>query len=693
MVHTPGRPAGDCLSQLVSHCGSEMRAVAFAGMQPGGLATAAKTYKNAAALQTIAGASAIDDMLLLTTVGTENRGIGARLSHYLADLLGPAHVRVERVDETLEGDKHPARVVCNWLGGDRSPVLFFADAGLRAPTMSVAGVLPDRSWFVHSDYEHLFIRRGTDLWKTPLSNLKLTRLLGLHGLTWNRAPNTISPAMRDWLADRTLPRNVHRGVMLADADHQQLSGVRPFDLAYERHGWLFVASWINGGQGLLQRLHALDGYTGRQNLLNGLRLQVSVFTPSDVVAQRARDQFRFAALRTDDDRQGWIQAEIPSPIAAIQVVQCPLEVERIRATNRQNDRAQVSACDQLVVWVGIDPSATLLSLCTHRPRRAHLLYDASVLAVLAAKERLQAVIDALPTVEEVCFLASDSVGTGVVEHLQSCPMPGGNLRVDVTPGRTSQVSVVAAMSEFERWCLQGGKGKAVRLDRKFSEELVAPDILTQARCVSGSLDDNGMDAAELPGRFFELLARSLRDCRRVNLRRQMAPLRAMTGSGFEIHVDDDLVTVVRKGLKPRKASYRFPPGFVGGGRWFELLVGRRLREVADEVRIGVSRGHASGQSENDVVARIGHRFLLVSCKAGVQDTLDVDARKARSEARLMLGDMTLPCLAHARRASARTAAGITKHGVLDLDLDVFADNKRLRRALIQGFDRWSTVRS
>jgi hypothetical protein len=677
-----------------------MRALSFVGLQPAALATALKTWLSCRPNDSI------EELCLLTTARVEREAVADRLSACARRLLPAVRVVPIAISDRLDAspDRPAARdAVRDWLAQGQEQVLFFADPGLKSLIMSVAAILPEDTIFVHGDVQRLYARSfagGERIDRHDLADLGLAELLNLYGLRAKSNPRNVAVAFQRLLARwRSRLGKAEQGFTFLDAGGKLIG--RPFDLVYERRGWVFTLTHIAGGPGAAARVRNVAAVKGRLNRLRGLQPEMGVISDSEAVRSYAREH-RLTALDATNPSglRAWLTGHPPSGPA----IGLGKEPEDLRRAARDSDRDGPTLC----TWIGLDPSATLISLYTHRPRRALLLYDATVPAVEAVATRLLSYANSLFADEvagEIVLVPSDTLGTGLGDRLNEyCE---GTLRADITPGRVSQACALARLPGAELWHLIGDRGEAGRLDGlPPALKLQAPALLTQARIAGGHLIAKGTkpDRSEAALRFFERLAVALAAAQADHPHLRFVPLRSVTCSAGEVVVEGNVVRVTI-GRKRARGTLQHHFATVAGGLWFEELVASRLAAAgADEVRmrleVSLYRGREvtagrpaearEGQGDIDVAARFGHRFCAVSAKAGTVD-LGVEARLIRATAQAAVGAFALAVLAHPCPRSNVELAQITRERVTYLDLPALADTSRVREILETAFKALSTL--
>lgn len=613
--------------------------VSLVGLQPSAVAVALTTWIR------ISGCPG--QILLLSTAGVR------RFAERVREWAGRRHGReceIVDISGALErrGQLAPAQeVVRDRVGRLQSEdrVVFCGDPGPKSFVVAMARELPETVTVLHSDDSYLHIcdaSRGGVQWKAvPLQDLGLDDLLRLYGLEMEQTrgispplPRPVAQALRGHV-DAVRAR-IHCPVVLRGVE------VPAIDVAYEARGRLY-ALFVLPREEHLQRVRDIERV---QLALQGLRPRIAVWSHNDAalghisaaghLAVRAGSEGGLRRLRE------WIQAAAPPPGHEV--------MEELAGGCRlppSSGGSKDPGGPRLVVCLGSDPSATLVSLATHRPSHAFILYDQDTPVVVERARRLRANLGGLP-IGRVEFVPTDLLGRGIPEWLSDAGQASlENARIDITPGSKAQACALARVKGVELWTLQGHAGSAVPLiGSEGAIPLSGPDLLTAARVTGGALASSGRDMGSLsPQRsaFLALLAEFLAcfvaERRRAEWHFHRLENRTCSHGSMSIAREGRAVGRVEVTHKGRSCE-----GEVGrdDGFWLkELVANAILRAGADEVRTGIRwawpkdvlahlrrlgyrRPH---RSEIDVVGRFGHRVLCISCKTGP----NVSLRAARRE--------------------------------------------------------------
>jgi len=563
--------------------------------------------------------------------------------------------------------------------------VFNAQPGLTAHVVIFAQALPEGSIFLHSMVDKLYtcqIVPETEQWdEREHVDIGLKALLDLYDMQFSITGDF--PDLIHQVFNGDIPPNVYSGLKFSGTQVQ-------FDLAFEKAGFFYGLKVIEG-ENTLQQIRSLRRI---QNELSGLQPQIAVLTPKESILARAR-KAKFLAINSQT-KPGkrrflkWIKREILPPgletSSKIPMSQKPLQ-KVFSGTGGSGP--------PLAVCLGDDPSATLISLCTHKPKQAWVFYDSTTQLVMEVAHRLKDEIRNLP-VGEIKFLKTDYLGrkisTARFDNLKD------QIRVDVTPGTKAQGCALARIPNAELWSLRGDLGEANCIsDTTKSLALWAPDILTQARCCGGALVGSGRDAKSLQGQkgFLNLLAQFLRRYLEQHSAKGLGFRDLECDGGYlkvysnyaEVKLDDE----IKKGSLNQQDKQ--------GGYWFELLVANAFLEAgADEVHRGVKwdwpkkRQFKGAMTEVDVLARFNHRFIAISCKIGPK--IAQPKREIEAVARTGMGRFCLPILARPKVSAGAIKQSIEANkGAVVLDLQYMAKPEVLSPTLEQIFSNRSTVTS
>jgi len=660
--------------------------LSLVGNQPSATAVAVKTWAKHKGNP--------DRILLLST--PQVKGQAERLKSYFGRIFGPGLtcdiLSVVRELGTRDSVPEVVRAELSDLGG-HDPIAFCADPGLKYMSVALAQTLRD-AVFLHSDTENLHWGvpgKAGDTWESvSLEDLGMDTLMSLYGLEF-QSSGMIPDDLRTLISKHaiSIPDHVHKGFRF------ELAGgsLPSLDLAYERKGWFFGLKTITRDRpGHKEQVRELARMASE---LRHLRPVLAILSYKPTTRARASSMGMQAIAREDrDGLYSWVNGRAHAP-----------GHETIRAvtegvTTPAPTKGRGGSGPPLIVWMGTDPSATLVALCTHQPRKAWVLYDATTPGAVELSHRLAAQACALP-VGEMIFMASDLLGRGACLKVrkQIRVNRSGPVRFNITPGTKLQACVLAAALDphtVELWSIRQDKDceSARPLTGDESLRLSGPSIVTQASICGGCLQSEG----EAPSTdwdpkfrdFLTALGRFLDAYMKENsLSALPRKLDGASCSRGRLVVRGYDVTLEFEG-RTRKSKLS-----LSGGRWFEKVVAICFVQAgAEEVRVNLKWAWPKGtrvitpggvedtwRDEVDVIARFGHRFVAVSC------TIDNEAANAKARAVAPvadrgLGRFAIPVVVLPRVAPARVRESLdAKQGAVFLDLGIVADPLELRNNL------------
>jgi hypothetical protein len=523
-------------------------------------------------------------------------------------------------------------------------VVFFGDPGPKFLVASVAQVLPPDTIFLHADTAHLHcgtFEGGQEYWERhELESLGMENLLALYGLEGETDSTRVSQELRNYL-------NRHR-LMLPQWIHQgfQFRGLNlpAFDLAFERGGWFFGLCWVDE----LEEVRAVErmshGLQGLRPVLALVAKKKTLLTHIQAARLHAISPTSGQALRD------WIAGRVLPPGYDL--------IPDAKKPSRSLKSCQGGGGSglPLVVWMGTDPSATLVSLCTHRPSQAWVLYDSQSPLAVEMVRRLREVSSRLP-VGQLTFVASDLLGRGVVPKLGKELRRSQLARANISPGRKAQGVALGRLPGVQLWSLHTRQGEALPLlasPDSGSLPLQGPDLVTQTRMNGGKLARAGDDARAWTQDFLDflnLLGRFLASKLTENpkARISLSPLSTMECSRGRLTVRDHVIEVEHDGKRKR---HTLNPE---GGYWFEKVVAAAFVAAGmDEVRVEVKWAwppeavppmeprQAAFRDEADLVVRLGPRFFVVSCKVGPKPSHTQVAREVEAVTLRCVGRLAVP---------------------------------------------------
>ena len=570
-------------------------------------------------------------------------------------------------------------------------IAYFADPGLKSPVAALSAVLSRREsevLFLHADTTSLHIySHHTNCWTNkPLVDLGLERLLALQ-------ERQMTPAKRttQLLDNRCYPSYIHKNVNVL----QSGEWIGNFDLAFESKGRLFLLTEIS--QSNSPRSNSLDQTRTAFAAAANIQASLAVLSNDRPVLRRAtRAGFMAINSTTEPGRkrlEKWIERKRLPPIRKYPVARRDPRPGRTTTLSGKGGNGP-----PLCVCLGRDPSATLMSLFTHEPQQAVVYWDPSIQLIEDATSRLKNIHKELP-VGSVTFAPTDHLGRGI----ENCAPRARGLRADITPGTKAQACSLARLPGAELWSLAGDAGIAGSVLPTPAREtpLVAPDLRIQAYVVGGEMykPRRCLSTCHPDRNFLRLVS--------LHLHSWIRSWEAKAVSLGDVLSGSDCLEVVKRhrrslrikiSLGAEKDIGTLPSGDGNDGEWFELLVANAFLEAgADEVWIGVKwkwdsdsrsrRPHH--RDEVDVLVRMKHRFLVVSCKTGKNPTDRRACQEIEAVALSNMGRMAVPVVVRPKLSKKTNGADFRKGAVL-LDIEAIADPECLRARLSDEFRRRST---
>lgn len=593
--------------------------------------------------------------------------------------------------------------------------VYCGDAGLNVQTVSAQRGLPTPFVRLHASDSLLEIGTTADpgdpVWtQAPLVDLGLDALLRL-------TDTQIPHRQYDDTADHAqLPKAIREALDgIAPGSRLDLRWFQPGDLGltyamavlgYERRGRLHLLVCLRNPRPGDRPVPVADEVGQLSRRYRMLRPELLVTSVVEEVIGHLQAEHRTAAERPDHPSAvgQWLSGSPRSP-GRERTAAVPPPGASIDGFCHPNPPAELTDIT-LILCLGNDPAPTLISICTHRPRRLVLIYDAATPRIVELAARLRRLLPGLP-VARAHFVASDRLGAGIVSGYRlSPPEFRTHVRLDMTPGTKAQACEMARLMDADLWCLQGAKGIASRLSGAGETPLAGAPLLVWAQAVGGELVPDAPPDCRLgtdPGRgaFLHALHHALLptlreaqgpiDLNRLLHRLNLDPASPVCRSGDCISIDgppehrgtfntigglfEELVGHALLALEPDElcASIKW--------RWNEIIEASLLRRHAEPHR-----------RELDLALRLGHRMAVCSCKStdeGHTSSADA-AREIENLAAGTFGRLTLPVLIRTRIDPDRKRESIAR-GALLLDLLDLAEPATLRDTFNRAFAARSTL--
>jgi len=304
-------------------------------------------------------------------------------------------------------------------------VIFAADPGPNFLVAAVAQILPPETTFLHADSHHCWAYAR---WEDKLSGGKLRlldlgwdTLLNLCDLKAQESQGPLHPLLNDVLLKRriTIATSICRSVVFPDLP--DASSLPRLELAFEARGRLYGLC-VADGQDILEQIRKIE----RLSLsLKNLNPHISVYTRDPNQLRRIRAEG--LEVLTDETLIKWVSScEAPPPGRAVEADtgwgdQLP---------NFERGSGEGKDTTPLLVWMSAEPSSTLTSIWTHRPKELVLLYDRTTPVVVEKVKRLLDCADKI-RVNTIHLWPSDYLGGLVSRRIQK-NFP--EAKADVSPG-------------------------------------------------------------------------------------------------------------------------------------------------------------------------------------------------------------------------------------------------------------------
>lgn len=613
--------------------------VSLVGMSPGAMLAPILAWKAKAG-------SALKQVVLIAPGEVAARA--ARPIHAQWDDGDGTTLTVREVDrEELLAGRFPLVEALNSIAGEGLRVGYLAAPGLNTGVAQVYRALVATGRLD----EVLYGEPGGPLWSlfhehhsTPYCNVadlgleRLSRVLGLPG-RFEQLDTVLAGTLTDALGDAAEP------IVRASLSARRL--VLPDGLTVD---------WVAERGGILLLLLVLQADTEATGILAKQRLHRVV----ELVRRYDRAQLRLLAVVSGGE---WGGTEHASDVILVHssddVGEQRQRVNRWLQTSTATRRAlgvtpmslqsgagPSGSQGTLALFLGPDPSATLVSLYTHQPGHAIVLYDQWSAQVRARARRLNDMAGSLP-IGKLTLVPSDRWGRGTRAVLEAA----GVTSVDITPGSKAQTIAllrgIGGMTPVPTvWTLAAGRGQAwslnTGLDGLDGRTLLGPPVAVLTGTMHSEMpvvneqavDDRALNgASEILGAYI-VSQRKRHPEKDVRLPKSEATLRSGCGlvtrhgdERYEVQLSGWAVSTMLPGRPPAK----------DWGRLFELVVAHRLSQslVFEEVL-----GNIKEPRELDAVARFG--FHVFAFEVGSGEINDAKIAKHVDKAYVQLGRFAIP---------------------------------------------------
>lgn len=567
----------------------------------------------------------IDRVVLLATDWIQSNGHADRLAAWIRREVCDA-VDVVPVPNSVHGLRETVQGAVNGSRPFASPPVCNIAPGLRSFIVTMAAAMPAGTRFLAANPRdgvcrvQVFEPRESSH-SIPLRDLGLTTVLDLWGgcaeyrFDAHDRPSELlaavasidTPEELGLLSDERTVWNLE--LTLLDGRIVRFEGAR------ETQGLLKTISVRQqptavkrGAAARVERSLLVD-----EAALSGLMIVPHVVTDWRDLAHRLREHRRLTCIDVGVHQQGALPAQRARVKAALEPAAPPPWHDDDGDLRNEvldvSEGAGGGAMPRQFVFLGADPSATLVSLYTYRPTDVWIAHDvtSSGAAVQEVRQRIMAELPLLP-VGRIHWIRTALNGRGVGSVLAREWADGAGGRVDITPGAKEQSLALGRIPGADLWSLVAHRGRAESLATNAQLPLSGPPIAVQARCVGGPLMPAGggrLWAGEAMRKYadrYDALSRAFGDPA-ANWDPRTVKSRWMSDSEAPPHWRD------WRGAEHQRVS-----------RLFEEVVAWRLLQVAqaDEVNVAVEWQFVrfnNSRDEIDVVARFGASYVAVECKA------------------------------------------------------------------------------
>ena len=658
-----------------------------------------------------------------------------RLTYWARSRAGFADAAAIKVAESMDDEgkvPSPGSAVADALqrhAGHR--VVFCGDPGLKVMVISAQSALTLPYVRIHTPEPDLVIAEiasdDEPEWSTaPLASLGLDGLLALWGIQIDHHALTGTD-------HAGLPKDIQRLVHSLDPAQRsalravvgQALGLHWVDmiLGYERFGRVYLLACIRNLQQDDAAVRVANEVMSIGQAFYPLKPSLSAVTGDEGLAEHLQREGRIEIMHPNDEQAvgNWLSGR-PSPPGRErpQDVASELIFQPYCAVSPPDRLTDVT----LVTMLGNDPSATLVTICAHRPRRLVVFYDVHTPRIRNLAASLQHLLPRLP-VSQARFVRTDSMGRGLVAGFRGIPPElRANLRLVLTAGTKAQTCALARLQDADLWSIKAAEGVSCRMAGDRSIPLEGPPLHLWAETMGGPLTADGAGEAltepvpgrgRLVGKVHEYLVAALRPTQRAAdlsglLRHWHGDPRMPLTS--EVHFDEEgkrkAVTVRIRTEDDREIGRTY----TRIGDLFEDLVGHALLALEpDELVLNLKfawsdqrqrwlerryRGESSFRRELDIAMRLGHRMICLSCKSADETHAPTAeaAREIELFAEAAFGRFALPVLVRTCSGDKDKQEGRErKRGALLLDtLDLAEPPDRLRQIINAAFTARSTTR-
>lgn len=657
--------------------------ITLVGMQPGAVATAAKTLSSKKKLQKI--------VLLFSKKTQENFS-----SHLISFLNEKISCDIEPLcfnsdDELLE---LISKKFIEVTTGGYPPVYFFTSPGLNYQVALISHHLKDKPVIpLYADYKHLYnLNESTESW--PLKDIGLVELLRLHGYSEDQF-------RAEW-EKRKIP------LLKVAESRGHLYGLtqiwRDRSIIYLEDN----PTYRQESDRIKQVTRNLEALLQFPKSLNYLQPRICVWTNDYLIYNRVKayeieaimdSKSEFTQNQSEKKWEeimtkppGWFRADRTEP--------------NMRWGTFSNDKGTWQG-ENLIVALGNDPSSTLLSIFTHEPAELVLLVDDNTPWVKTMAGRIFEQRLEIPA-KEINFLPFDLKDKSIFQTLET-RVKEGAWAANISPGTKAQTWILAKIQGVRIWSLKNEDLKAVPLIKDDHTNPISysfPSILLQAKVVGGRLNKLGISQDDLKNKaaflikMINVIAKRAGKSGSLNFLDEKNKSTLLPWSkGKKVEVDqqnfirclevDEVNTKIKfEACYNQKES---DPEYVNCentiGHWLEEPVagaflaagGNRIKDIRAGVRwdwLHKKERNDFFRTDIDVLLNWKGVYIGISCKLGGSNKKKLEDARAEimAEARAGLGRFALPVLVRGgiKKKEAETMAkkSIKEGGPLEIGLCV-----------------------
>ncbi len=341
--------------------------------------------------------------------------------------------------------------------------------------------------------------------------------------------------------------------------------------------------------------------------------------------------------------------------------------------------------------LGTDPAVTLVSLATHKPVHAWIIYDRLLPAIEELAIRTEQNVKLINSGRtHLDFVPSDLFGRGILAWGRQTSSVLQKCLIDIKPGSKAQSRTLAALAviiDGELWTLDPRKGLAESLDGGHSVLLSGPPLAMAAAVTGGASTPVRTDRTA----FFLLLAEFFL-CMIENTGKKDWNLGSVIAQNCQCGGHRSFVrksgTMRLVEIFHKERSLKVNVNDWKSSQFEEMVAHLFLNCGADEACLNIKwewplayskeLTMATGIKENmqqevDVAVRFGPYILAVSCKSGTQVKLQQECREIEATTMAGFGRQAIPVIVVLRTDSHLMEKSLkAKKGVVIMDFQSIA---------------------